>query len=310
MNSDSPSALLQLATFAATLEAQIRRSPWLARPPGSIPTGLPADEILRADDTFNAAALRLFSLQFEANAVYRRLCMGKGILSGHDVRCWQHIPAVPTAAFKELSMTSLPLEDQVASFHSSGTTGQARSRHQHSAASLHLYECSLLSWFEHNVLGAPGSAPAFDCDQGPWSFLALTPPAVALPHSSLVHMFEAVGRCSIGGGMGAAAGGTRFCGTVAADGGWELDTNQTVAALAGLQRQRQPAVVLGTAFNFVHLLDCLTERGLRFALPPGSVVLETGGYKGRSRVLARTELAAALSHQLGVRVLASSPNTG
>ena len=38
----------------------------------------------------------------------------------------------------------------------------------------------------------------------------------------------------------------------------------------------------------------------RFALPPGSRILETGGYKGQSREVSRSDLHAALTRTLGV----------
>jgi hypothetical protein len=60
--------------------------------------------------------------------------------------------------------------------------------------------------------------------------------------------------------------------------------------------------VAGTAFAFVHLLDALTARGARVALPEGSRIMETGGFKGRSRVVARDELYLGIRDRLGVPV--------
>jgi hypothetical protein len=57
-----------------------------------------------------------------------------------------------------------------------------------------------------------------------------------------------------------------------------------------------PVWVFGTAFHFVNLAD----DGVRLALPPGSVVIETGGTKGRSRSVTREELYALISDHLGV----------
>jgi hypothetical protein len=58
--------------------------------------------------------------------------------------------------------------------------------------------------------------------------------------------------------------------------------------------------LLGTAFSFVHLLDHLVESGIRWELPAGSRVLETGGYKGRSRSLPKKELHALIRGRLGI----------
>jgi hypothetical protein len=59
----------------------------------------------------------------------------------------------------------------------------------------------------------------------------------------------------------------------------------------------EPVIVLGTAFSFVHLIDELRER---FVLPAGSCALETGGYKGRSRVLPKDDLHRLISTGLGI----------
>jgi hypothetical protein len=57
---------------------------------------------------------------------------------------------------------------------------------------------------------------------------------------------------------------------------------------------------LGTAFSFVHLLDFMVERNLRIGLPAGSCVMETGGYKNRSRSMPKAELHALITEHLGV----------
>jgi hypothetical protein len=57
---------------------------------------------------------------------------------------------------------------------------------------------------------------------------------------------------------------------------------------------------LGTAFSFVHLLDFLGENNMRFDLPAGSRVMETGGYKNRSRSMPKAELHALITKHLGV----------
>jgi hypothetical protein len=61
-----------------------------------------------------------------------------------------------------------------------------------------------------------------------------------------------------------------------------------------------PQILLGTAFSFVHLLDFLAEQNLRFNLPAGSRVMETGGYKNRSRSMPMAELHALITERLRV----------
>jgi hypothetical protein len=60
----------------------------------------------------------------------------------------------------------------------------------------------------------------------------------------------------------------------------------------------RPALVLGTSFAFVHLLDAL--GGARLPLAPGSRVMQTGGFKGKSRQVEAGELRGAIASAFGV----------
>lgn len=253
----------ELSHFAARLRVMIS-------------SGQPAFD----DHQFAELAGELFTLQFQCVPVYRRLCEAKQ-LTPATVKEWTDIPAVPTGAFKELELTSIPVVEQTVVFHSSGTTGQQPSRHFHSAESLALYEASLWQWFR----------PHFRAQN---NLLFLTPEGSAVPHSSLVHMFETVAQADSNVNRGA------FCGRVEDDGAWSVDFDRVVQRLQSAVNHRRPLTVLGTAFSFVHLLDYCAANALRFPLPMGSQVMETGGYKNRSRVLPKAELHALITRCLGV----------
>jgi hypothetical protein len=240
---------------------------------------------------FDALALELFALQFKHNLAYQKICEARG-LTPEAVGHWTQIPAVPTSAFKELELTSLASHERTAIFHSSGTTGQKPSRHFHNAESLAVYEASLWKWFAQNFFYHPESRI-----QNP-ELVMLTPPPAQAPHSSLVHMFETL-RQKIGAAC-VPASRPEFFGQLAADGAWTLDFNATLAALAEDSNTKNPKLILGTAFSFVHLLDFLAEKNLKFGLPANSRILETGGYKNRSRTLPKTELHALITKFLGV----------
>jgi hypothetical protein len=242
---------------------------------------------------FSGLALELFTLQFEHNLAYRKICEVRDRTPG-TIEHWTQIPATPTAAFKELELTCLAPSERTAVFHSSGTTEQKPSRHFHSADSLKIYEASLWSWFEQNV--APDLRFAI-CDL---QLLCLTPSPEQAPHSSLVHMFETARQKM--GGAGVPASRAEFPGRIASDGSWTLDFDAVLAALNSSLVTRHPSLLLGTAFSFVHLLDYLAERNLRFQLPPGSRVMETGGYKNRSRSMPKAELHTLITERLGVPI--------
>ena len=241
-----------------------------------------------SDLPFAALALELFALQFRHNAAYRKICAARK-LTPPVVAQWTQIPAVPTSAFKELELTSLAPVERTAVFHSSGTTAQPPSRHFHSAESLAVYEASLWNWFEQNLF----SNSKLKIQN--LKFICLTPPPAQAPQSSLVHMFETV-RQKI------SAPATVFVGERTDDGAWVLNFDAALSALSLSPVTRHPSLLLGTAFSFVHLLDFLAEKNLRLNLPAGSRVLETGGYKNRSRSLPKAELHALITARLGVPV--------
>jgi hypothetical protein len=233
------------------------------------------------DNEFNELALELFALQFKHNVAYRKICEVRGLTPG-VVGHWTQIPVVPAASFKELELTCLAPSERTAVFHSSGTTEQRPSRHFHNADSLAVYETSLWSWFEKNVF----ADSKFKIQN--LKLVILTPLPEQAPHSSLVHMFKTVGR-KLNGAESV------FVGKLTADGAWTLDFEAALASLDGT-----PTLLLGTAFSFVHLLDYLEENNLRFQMPAGSRVMETGGYKNRSRTMSKSELHALITERLGI----------
>jgi hypothetical protein len=93
---------------------------------------------------------------------------------------------------------------------------------------------------------------------------------------------------------------SRFFGKLEADGAWTLDFGAALTPLREASEGGRPLVLLGTAFSLVHLLDDLAGRRLRFELPPDSRVMETGGYKGRSRAMPQAELHGLINQRLGV----------
>jgi hypothetical protein len=266
------------------------------------------DACVTSEADFNALALELFGLQYAHNAAYRRFCEARGARPGR-IEDWRGIPAIPTAAFKECDMSCLPHDQRGTVFYSSGTTGQRPSRHFHNAESLALYEASLLAWFGVNVFRDKlklelqtqpfqFGVQALACSPGqpitnPKRMIFLTPPGRLAPHSSLVHMFETLQR-----ELGSAD--SIFLGGVLEDGAWTLDLEAASDALRIGAQEGHALMVLGTAFSFVHLLDYFEVRKLQLDLPSGSIALETGGYKSRSRALPKTELHSLISRRLGI----------
>ena len=242
------------------------------------------------NEDFDALAVELFALQFEQNEFYQAVCRARkvtpsticavrGMTPSFSGR-WTQIPFMPTSAFKETELSCIPLAERTAVFHSSGTTEQEPSRHFHNSESLAVYEASLWKWFQFHF-GKTGA------------LVFLTPRPCYAPRSSLVYMFESVRQMF---GLPESA----FTGNISTDGSWAVDFEATIQRLRIAADTGRPLNLLGTAFSFVHLLDHLAENHLQFQLPKDSRVMETGGYKNRSRTMPKTELHALITKQLGI----------
>ena len=244
--------------------------------------------------TFDSLARTLFGLQYESNSAYRAWSDSRGV-TPETLRHWREIPLVPTSAFKEVDLSCFEPSASCRCFHSSGTTIQKPSRHWHCAESLELYRESLASWFRYHLLPneeRSDESIRWDSDER-IAMISLTPPAEAVPHSSLAYMIATVmerfgARDSLSVGM------------LDTSGNWVLDTDRLLFALRRSLCANRPILLVGTAFNFVHFLDHAEERNLRYRLAAGSRLMETGGYKGRSRVLEPEFLHSELSRRLGI----------
>jgi Acyl-protein synthetase, LuxE len=228
------------------------------------------------DAEFDAMALRLFADQHARNQPFRRFCQGRGV-SPRQVRGWRDIPPVPINAFKELTLSCEPPERAAAVFMTSGTTrGDVKGRHYH--PTLAVYDDSMRRNF----------AQRFMQGRERLRMGILFPDGTAMPNSSLAHYLALAVRHF------GAAGSKYF---VSAAG---LDIDGVRRALREAQRSGEPYALLGASYSFVHLLDAFRASGESFQLPPGSRLLDTGGYKGQSRELAMDEFYNGLAATFGV----------
>ena len=80
----------------------------------------------------------------------------------------------------------------------------------------------------------------------------------------------------------------------------EKGTMKNEALAADLSRTRKKAVILSTAFSLKSFLDFLKSKRRSFALPKGSRLMETGGFKGRVREISKPRLYAECEKRLGI----------
>ncbi len=231
------------------------------------------------EEAFNALARKLFTYQQERNRPYRNFCVGRGV-TPESIATWRDIPAAPAAAFKSYSLTCVPEayctpEQGGRTFHSSGTTGHDTSRHFLDAAALDCYRASLRQGYRQFTGWAAQNTPY--AERGILPIAAVMPAPEEAPHSSLSFML----------------------GDLVDE--WGLQFFHGSDWIDGLSKEFRctpyPYAVFGTAFAFVQLFDTIDER---FELPEGSIVIETGGFKGRSREIPREELYRLFTERLGV----------
>lgn len=225
---------------------------------------------------FGGTAIEIFKYQYENCAPYRRFCDARGKGPG-SVTDWRAIPHLPVTAFKKAQIYA-GTNPPVHTFLTSGTTAGPEERGAHHFQDLDLYRAAALPVFKRFVLP--------DVERIPMFMLAMDPTANQASSLSwyLQQQAEAFG--------------------APGQGGWFVDQDglQAERLVAALQAVDRPVALLGTAFAFVHLVDWLASMGLRLNLPAGSRVMETGGFKGKSRTVERSELYSLIRGALGETV--------
>ena len=228
------------------------------------------------DAGFDAMAMRLFAHQYARNEPYRRFCQRRGI-TPRRVASWRDIPAVPIDAFKETTLSCEPVESCERVFMTSGTTrAELKGRHHH--PTIAVWDASMRRNFGQRFMQGLARMP----------MAILFPPEAELRNSSLArYLAQAV-----------EAFGTDDSAWFVSTRGMDLEG--LLARLRQAASSGEPLALLGASYGFVHLLDALERSGETFRLPEGSRVLDTGGYKGRSRELPPQAFYDGLSQRLGV----------
>lgn len=228
-----------------------------------------------ATEEFEELALEIFAFQYQCNPIYRAYCEARGAMP-ETVEQSGQIPAVPTDAFKSAALTCGDPASAAAVFRTSGTTAGAGRRGTHYLSDTRLYRAALRAGFRAHLLP----------DRETIAFASFVPSPSEVPDSSLSFMvgdlLETVGE----------PGSAWF---ISADG--TVRTDAFLAAAHEACEQDRPLLLIGTSFAFVHLLDRLGEQ---LQLPAGSRIMDTGGFKGRSREVARADLYASLGEAFGI----------
>ncbi|MCC6215415.1 MAG: acyl-protein synthetase [Polyangiaceae bacterium] len=198
------------------------------------------------------------------------------------------VPGVPTDAFRLTRVAVHPPELDEARFETSGTTGARAGVHALRSTATY---AAISTWGARRALLPPGVARAV--------VVGLAPCPGPAGRSSLGWMMRRLVEELDGRALRVDATGAAFDADDPARwlaGGSGVDVAGLERAARVARERAEPLVVLATAFALVRLVDDLDGR--RVELPRGSVVMETGGFKGRSREVDPVDLRSAVERAL------------
>jgi len=229
-----------------------------------------ADKIftISSTDDFENQAIEIFNFQYQHVEVYRRY-VDLLKIDPKTVDSISKIPFLPIQFFKSQKVIASGYTEEIV-FTSSGTTGSETSRHY--VASTELYKKSYLNGFQH-----------FYGDVEEFCILALLPAYLERTGSSLVYMVDGLIKQS----------GNE-------NGGFYLNQHdELIEKLKALDGAGQKCILIGVSFA---LLELAEKYNLNLQ---NTIVMETGGMKGRRKEIIRSELHEILTKAFGLKSIHS-----
>ena len=212
---------------------------------------------------FEKIALKIFRFQYENNSVYREFCELLKIEKG-SVKSLQQIPFLPIQFFKshDIVSSSEPIQEI---FTSSGTTGMITSKHL--ITDVYLYEKSYRNAFSD-----------FYGNIEDYAVLALLPSYLERSGSSLIYMVKDLIELSNN-----------------SNSGFYLNNyEELISKIIELDSSGQNVILIGVTYA---LLDLIEKQ--KFQLK-NTIIMETGGMKGKRKEIIREELHEILCEGFGV----------
>ncbi|WP_396602926.1 acyl transferase [Algibacter sp. R77976] len=217
----------------------------------------------KTPEAFEDLALQIFKFQFENNRVYRSFC---DLLYKHpsEVKTLKDIPFLPIQFFKTRDVLSskTPVERI---FTSSGTSGTETSKHH--VTDLNIYHQSYTKGFEQ-----------FYGKIEDYVVLGLLPSYLERDGSSLIYMVDSMIKTS-----------------QHPESGFYLNNlSELKDTLIKLDAEGKKVLLIGVSFALLDLIE-----SFQFKLK-NTIIMETGGMKGRRKELIREELHNTLKKGFGV----------
>ena len=223
---------------------------------------------IKNQSSFNKYCLDIYHFQYRNNLVYKKFCnmICENPMNINEIN---KIPFLPISFFKTKKILSVDKFEKV--FYSSGTTTNSRSKHF--ISDLKLYEESFIKNFKHNY-----------GELNKYTIIALLPNYYENESSSLIYMVEKLIKL-----------------TKSNESGFFLDdyTNLTKKLNQLDSNNDRKTILIGVPYALLDLLDfnqfCLNN----------TIIMETGGMKGRRKELVRNELHEKLKSGFGVNQIHS-----
>jgi phenylacetate-coenzyme A ligase PaaK-like adenylate-forming protein len=225
-------------------------------------------EVFAQEPDFPEKALAIFRYQYDNNAVYKRYINALNC-DVAKVSAIEQIPFLPISFFKQFNITTTSFEPQTI-FESSGTTGMATSRHL--VKDVKLYEQSFMAAFKEFY------GPVED-----YCILGLLPSYLERNSSSLVYMVQRM----------IEAGRHQLSGF------YLYNFEELYHKLQQLQASGQKTLLIGVTYA---LLDFSETFPIKL---DHTIIMETGGMKGRKKEILRTEVHHQLKKAFGVEQIHS-----
>jgi phenylacetate-coenzyme A ligase PaaK-like adenylate-forming protein len=219
-------------------------------------------------ENFSQHALQIFIQQHKSNTVYRNWVDALRI-QPHTIQTIRDIPYLPISFFKTHNVVAGEFVPEVV-FESSGTTQTINSRHL--VKDVELYKQSFIKGFKH-----------FYGDINDRCIIGLLPSYLERRGSSLVMMVDELIKLS----------------RHAESGFYLYDLGKLANTLQELESRQQKTLLIGVTFA---LLDFAEQFPMKLK---HTVVMETGGMKGRRKEMVRQEVHDILTERLGVKKIHS-----
>lgn len=217
---------------------------------------------ITTEKEFNDKCIEIFHFQYKNNVVYQQYVNALGV-SVNSIDNYQDIPFLPIQFFKSQEVICRPNTVQKI-FKSSGTGGD---RSNHFVADLSIYETSFINCF-NQYFGSPED----------YTVIALLPNYIEQGDSSLVYMVNELIKLSNN-----------------ENSGYYLDDINQLGVLVKELEPQKKVLIIGVTYA---LLDFAEVNKEKFT---NTVVIETGGMKGRRKELVREELHEILTKSFGVK---------